>query len=75
MSDFASWKADTIKKLEHPKASSVDERHWKNAYIRNLSPDDAAGEIDTRWYNANRPKTKRSMSAKEARKMARKREQ
>jgi len=71
MSDFEKWKAAAVRKLKEPKGERVDHRHWRNAYIGNLTPEDAAREIDTRWSNANRPKTKRSPSAKEARKIAR----
>lgn len=74
MTEFAAWKAAVTKLLKEPKAANVDHKHWRNAYIKSMSPDDAAAEIDRIWYNANRPKMKRTPSKADLRKARRARQ-
>lgn len=69
---FDTWRAAVIKLLKSPKAESVAHKHWVKAYINDLTHKEAATEIDRIWYNATRPKTKRTPSKRESRKMGRK---
>jgi hypothetical protein len=59
MSVYDQWKAAAVKKLKEPMAANASEKLWKNAYIRNLSPEQAAIEIDTHWYNRLSPKARK----------------
>jgi hypothetical protein len=55
------WKAAVVKLLKYPEAEGLREKVWRDAYVRNLSPESAAILIDRTYYNGLSPAERRKL--------------
>jgi hypothetical protein len=53
------WKGAVVKLLKYPGAEGLREKVWRDAYVRNLSPEHAAVVIDRIYYNGLSPAERR----------------
>jgi hypothetical protein len=55
--DYRAWKAHAAALLERQglPPGVMRERDWRQLYIRGRSPEDAAGQAETAYYNTRPP--------------------